>query len=98
MVCPRTSGLAEPNFVVELDRRPFNAAPDIRDRSIPMLQDMTPAERDVAIVLASGLSNQEIADQLGKSIHAVTFLLHGIYKKSGFGSRAALIAALLSWS
>jgi DNA-binding CsgD family transcriptional regulator len=57
---------------------------------------MTAAERAVAMVLADGLSNQEIADRLGKTVHAVKFLLHRIYQKTGIPGRAALVAVLRS--
>ena len=51
-------------------------------------------EREVALSLMNGLSNQEIADRLAKSVHAVKFLLHRIYQKTGVPNRAALVAAL----
>jgi DNA-binding CsgD family transcriptional regulator len=60
------------------------------------VQRLTPAERAVALVLADGLSNQQIADQLGKSVNAVKFILHRIYVKSGVPNRAALVAVLRS--
>ena len=59
-----------------------------------MLRNVTAAERDVALILAEGLSNQEIADRLGKTVHAVKFLLHRIYRKTNVPSRARLIALL----
>jgi len=64
------------------------------DQCVPVLRKLTTTERAVAMVLADGLSNQEIADQLGKSVHAVKFLLHKIYEKTGVASRAALVAVL----
>ena len=60
----------------------------------PVLRNVTAAERDVALILAEGLSNQEIADRLGKTVHAVKFLLHRIYRKTKVPSRARLIAIL----
>jgi len=63
---------------------------------VPVLQKMTAAERSVATVLADAFSNQEIADRLGKTVHAVKFLLHRIYQKTGVPSRAALVAVLRS--
>ena len=67
---------------------------DTPDRSAPVLQNLTETERAVAMVLADGFSNQEIADRLGKSVHAVKFLLHRIYQKTDIPSRAALVAVL----
>jgi DNA-binding CsgD family transcriptional regulator len=94
LVCPNTADLAEPTFVLELDRRVHGVALDTPDQLVPILQKMTVAERAVAMVLADGFSNQEIADQLGKSVDAVKFLLHRIYQKTGVPSRAALVAVL----
>ena len=68
MVCPNTTGLAEPTFVLELDRRVHGVALETPDRSLPVLQKMTAAERAVAMVVADGFSNQEIADRLGKTV------------------------------
>ena len=94
MVCPSTTGIAEPTFVLEFDRRVHGVTLETPDRSVPLLQKMTAAERAVAMVLADGFSNQEIADRLGKTVDAVKFLLHRIYQKTGIPSRAALVAVL----
>ena len=96
MVCPHTTGLAEPTFVLELDRLVHGVALETPDRSLPVLQKMTAAERAVAMVVADGFSNQEIADRLGKTVCAVKFLLHRIYQKTGIPGRAALVAVLRS--
>lgn len=98
MVCPSTTGLAQPTFVVEFDRRVHGVALETPDRPMPLLKKLTAAERAVALVVADGFSNQEIADRLGKSIHAVKFLLHRVYQKSGLPGRGALVAVLRSRS
>jgi DNA-binding CsgD family transcriptional regulator len=94
MVSPSTTGLTEPTFVLELDRRVHGVSLDAPDRSLPIVLNLTTAQRAVALVLADGFSNQEIAERLGKSVHAVKFLLHRIYEKSGVPNRAALVAVL----
>jgi DNA-binding CsgD family transcriptional regulator len=94
LICPNTADLAEPMFVLDVDRRVHGVTLDTPDRAVPILQKMTAAERAVAMVLADGFSNQEIADQLGKTVDAVKFLLHRIYQKTGIPSRAALVAVL----
>ena len=94
IVCPNTTGLCEPTFVIEIERRVHGVALDTPDRSAPVLQNLTETERAVAMVLADGFSNQEIADRLGKSVHAVKFLLHRIYQKTDIPSRAALVAVM----
>jgi DNA-binding CsgD family transcriptional regulator len=37
----------------------------------------------------SGLSNREVADRLGLTVHAVKFHLAGVYRKLGVGNRTA---------
>lgn len=96
MMGPATAGIADPTFVLEIDRRLHGIEIETANRSIPVLRKLTPAERAVAIVVADGLSNQEIADQLGKTVHAVKFLLHRVYQKTGVPNRAALVAVLRS--
>jgi DNA-binding CsgD family transcriptional regulator len=86
----RAAAVSEPSFVIE-----FEMTEKPEHLSL-LLQRMTAAERAVAITLRDGLSNQEVADQLGKSVQAVKFLLHTIYTKTGVSSRAALVAALRS--
>jgi DNA-binding CsgD family transcriptional regulator len=94
LVCPNAPALADPMFVLEFDRRVHGMPLDMADPSVTVMQKMTATERAVATVLADGFSNQEIADQLGKSVDAVKFLLHRIYQKTGVPSRAALVAVL----
>jgi DNA-binding CsgD family transcriptional regulator len=93
MVCRNTSGLSEPTFVLEFERRARRVTLRAR-RDGPLLQTLTEAQRAVAVVLMEGASNQEIADRLAKSVDAVKFLLHRIYDKTGVPGRAALVARL----
>ena len=83
--------LGERGEQIEFDRREHRVTPE---RSAQVLQKLTAAERAVAMIAVEGFSNQEIADQLGKSIHAVKFLLHRIYQKTGVPSRGMLSAVL----
>ena len=96
MVCPDASGLTEPTFVLEFNRHLQRSAVDAS--AVSLLERLTAAERAVVMVAADGLSNQDIADQLGKTVAAVKFLLHRIYTKTGVPNRAALVAALRSRS
>lgn len=75
----------------------MNTVPDdIAERALRLPSELTPAEREVARVLAEGLSNQEIADRLGKSVHAVKFLLHSIYARTGISNRTQLVVVMHS--
>jgi DNA-binding CsgD family transcriptional regulator len=92
-ICRNTSGLSELSFVIEFERQAPRTFKKVR-RNQPLLQMLTNAERAVALVLMEGVSNQEIADRLAKSIDAVKFLLHSIYQKTGTSGRTALVARL----
>jgi DNA-binding CsgD family transcriptional regulator len=97
MISHDDKGIAEPSCVVEIDERlGFDGGEGVA--SAVGLAGMTAAERQVATALADGLSNQEIADRLGKTVYAVKFLLHQIYRKTGIANRAGLVARLRSGS
>ncbi|WP_436794130.1 helix-turn-helix transcriptional regulator [Actinospongicola halichondriae] len=53
---------------------------------------LTAREHEVAVEVAQGLSNREVADRLFISIRTVTSHLDHIYTKLGIGSRAELTA------
>ena len=95
LIGPTTVGVSPPGFVVELNRQGADtdtaAGPTV---SSPLMNQLTTAERRVALCLSKGLSNQEIADKLGKSVPAVKYLLHRIYTKTSLPCRAAVVAAL----
>jgi DNA-binding CsgD family transcriptional regulator len=90
ILCRNETPLAEPSFIVEFERV------ERADDCTFVLEQMTASERSVALILIDGLTNQEIADQLAKSVTAVKFLLHSIYRKTGLANRAALVAVLRS--
>jgi DNA-binding CsgD family transcriptional regulator len=55
---------------------------------------LTPTERQVAGLVAEGLPNQDVADQLFISVRTVTTHLSRIYGKLGISSRTELAAQL----
>ncbi|TWD13574.1 regulatory LuxR family protein [Streptomyces sp. T12] len=57
-------------------------------------QELTPQEREIAQLAASGLTNKQIAEQLFISHRTVGAHLYQIYPKLGIASRAALRDAL----
>jgi DNA-binding CsgD family transcriptional regulator len=93
MICREVSGVIEPSFVIELDE-----GSDQDSSPLTFPPGLTDAEQAVAAALADGLSNQEIADRLGKTVHGVKFLLHSIYAKTGIGNRARLAVVLRGWA
>jgi DNA-binding NarL/FixJ family response regulator len=61
----------------------------------PKLASLTPREGEVAALVATGLTNKEIASKLGISLHTVKDHVHRILEKSGLPSRAAIAAAVM---
>ena len=57
---------------------------------------LTPAEREAALLAASGQSNREIARQLVVSVRTVENRLQHVYGKLGVSSRSALADALIT--
>lgn len=62
-------------------------------KQFPM-QRLTPAERQVAVMAAEGLSYKIIARDLGKSPATVRNQLHAVYQKLGVANRTALACRL----
>jgi DNA-binding CsgD family transcriptional regulator len=55
---------------------------------------LTPQEREIALLAASGLTNKQIGERLYLSHRTVGFHLHRVFPKLGISSRAALRDAL----
>lgn len=89
-ICQPTA-IAEPIFVLEFETA-AGATPEEAAQA-SLLARLTRAEREVALVVAQGLSNEETAERLGKTVAAVKFLLHRVYKKLGVANRAKLALA-----
>jgi DNA-binding CsgD family transcriptional regulator len=51
---------------------------------------LTKAEQAVVALVVAGLSNSEIADKRGTSVHTVSNQLAAIFRKTGVGSRVEL--------
>jgi DNA-binding CsgD family transcriptional regulator len=62
---------------------------------VPGAVALTPDERAVAALAATGLTNKEIARRLMVSHHTVAARLYQVFPKLGVGSRAALRNAML---
>lgn len=87
-----------PCYVVTLNEAAGRASATPTDRNDnagpPILQQLTPAERRVALRVVDGLSNDEIAGQLGRSRRTVEFQLNTIYRKLGLTRRTQLARLL----
>jgi len=53
----------------------------------PRAQQLSARETDVLELVASGLTNMQVADRLGIGVHGVKFHLASIYRKLEVGNR-----------
>ena len=60
-------------------------------RPLGSQESLTPRELEVLELLATGLSNREIAERLGVSFHTVKFHVNGILGKLGASSRTEVV-------
>lgn len=94
-----SGSLTKPLFVIRL-RSPETPALPSSGPSDPAhsrrLGELTPAERDLADLVCTGLSNKEIAAQLKRSEGSVKVQLSGIFQKLRVNSRAKMMVALRS--
>jgi DNA-binding NarL/FixJ family response regulator len=81
-----TSALGQPLVVV---RVPGSATPI----AAASLASLTPREREIAQLVAAGLSNKEIARQLCLSVGTVKHYVHQILDKTGLRGRVAIATA-----
>jgi DNA-binding NarL/FixJ family response regulator len=79
---------------VEILGRPRAPAPNRPDR--PEVNELTPRERELATLAASGLRNREIAARLGISEGTAKLHLYNVYKKLGVSSRVELTIRMQS--
>ena len=61
-----------------------------RKRDVSTLVDLTPMELKVAQLVASGMSNKEVAAQIWVSPRTVAFHLRNVFSKAGISSRGEL--------
>jgi DNA-binding CsgD family transcriptional regulator len=64
--------------------------------ALQALSQLTQSERQVALLVAGGQRNQDVARTLGKSLRTVEFQLNVIYRKLGVRSRTQLTGILAS--
>jgi two-component system, NarL family, nitrate/nitrite response regulator NarL len=80
-------------FDGDIVRRAVSKAQSV-EKSRTATDLLSPREKDVVQLVARGMSNKEIARELGLTEGTVKFYMHRIYQKLDVDSRAALSAVL----
>ena len=57
--------------------------------------NLSPAERDVALMLCRGLTDKEVAEKLFRSYHTVRTQKKAVYRKVGVTKDTELMAAMI---
>jgi DNA-binding CsgD family transcriptional regulator len=73
-----------------LTREPHSAEAGIDEASI-----LSDRELEVLTMTSSGLTNAEVADRLGVTVHVIKFHLASIYRKLGVANRTQAAVWLL---
>jgi DNA-binding CsgD family transcriptional regulator len=68
----------------------------VRKRTVPAPSDLTPQERQVAILAARGNTNAQIASRLFITVSTVEFHLNKVFRKLGISSRRQIASLLQS--
>jgi DNA-binding NarL/FixJ family response regulator len=77
-----TPELGQPLLVVRM--------PSGLTSGLASLEALTPREREVAALIADGLSNKQIARRLCLTVGTVKHYVHRILEKTGLGNRVAI--------
>lgn len=81
--------------LVRVEHQLTPAAPPVPSRSgLDLLGTLTSREREVALLVADGLSNREIAGRLFVTVRTAEYHVHNVLTKIGMTSRAQLQQAL----
>jgi DNA-binding CsgD family transcriptional regulator len=88
---PRLTGFW---VTISSERNLDGASTELRAEAVQRLQFLTPSERRVALLVAEGCANQEVAKRLNKSSRTVECQLNTIYKKLRVSGRTELAHVL----
>ena len=86
--------IAHPGFFVSIesqDEESPQVESSMSQEKLLLLNQLTPSERELALLVGEGLSNKEIADRLSKSVLTVKKQLNSTFGKLNIGSRARLM-------
>lgn len=88
------SFIAVSAFIRHLSRPPALIGEDALSRGFLTTFGITPREAEVIKLISLGLSNQDIADNLGVSFTTVRTHVYNIFRKVGVGNRVELLSII----
>jgi len=89
------SALARPRFLVVFEARATGPAANARpSAALVRLRELTPREREIALLVVEGHPNAEIARRLSKSVLTIKTQLNSVFRKLGLRRRTQLITLL----
>ena len=99
LIDARKDMIGMPHFLVRLQRAPTGAlmSPDAGPSHRPalaVLSCLSPCEREIAQQVQVGLTNDEVARKLSKSVSTVKMQLQSIFRKVGVTNRTELAARM----
>jgi two-component system, NarL family, nitrate/nitrite response regulator NarL len=71
-------------------------AQDSQGQNKQQIDSLTSRERQIVLIVATGLSNKDVGRQLNLSEGTVKVHLHNIYTKLGVSKRTALVAIAIA--
>jgi DNA-binding CsgD family transcriptional regulator len=91
-----SNALARPRFLVVFDawRTAAGQTAPTLVNATAALRELTPREREIALLVAAGHSNGEIAAALSKSVLTIKTQLNAVFRKLGLKRRAQLMPLL----
>lgn len=92
-----SAGVARPHFLIDCEdlRRNGDRTSGRANSRLPALSRLTMREQEVARLVCTGQSNQEIADAAHLSVAMVKKHLHSVFRKLEVPSRSRLVAMML---
>jgi DNA-binding CsgD family transcriptional regulator len=91
------TNIAYPGFFITFESQLHAQRSDpesVSQDRLMLLNQLSPSERELALLVGEGLSNKEIAERLGKSVLTVKKQLNSAFGKLNIANRARLIALL----
>ncbi len=88
---PANTKFGTPTFQIEFEVPAPEHSSSESSHAINLLTRLAPAERDVVSLVRTGMSNQEIADALGRSLPTIKAELRSVFCKLRVASRTQLM-------